>query len=467
MRRFHVAFCILVFAVAVVATVAVPGRAEPREDRCVILISVDGLAGFYLDDPKAHMPTLRRLAKEGARADGLVCSFPTVTWPNHTTLVTGVPPSRHGVIGNNYLDRNSGEVVPLIVDPLFDKDQIVKVPTVYDVAFRAGLTTSAIIWPATRNARTLHWTVPDMRGNESWQRWGTASWLAELRELGLPIDRYGPWVSDRSGGVQRDWLYVRMADQLLRKHSPNLLLIHLVEVDHVQHRYGPRSGDAYWAVSYADDRIRDIVESVAASPKRDSTTIFVCSDHGFFPIERNIQPNVLLKQMGLIETEGNRATKKRAFCVAQGGGCAVYVLEKDAKRRAEILAELREKLPRIEGVDVVIGPEQFDTIGQPTPDEDPRGADLWLSARSGYAFSGSLSGDDIVVPLPTRQGTHGYLPDQPDMLGTCVIWGAGIRPGTRLGKVNSVDIAPTMARLLGIEMPNVDGKPLTKALLER
>jgi predicted AlkP superfamily pyrophosphatase or phosphodiesterase len=137
--------------------------AEPGKDRCVILVSVDGLADFYFDDPRAEMPTLRRLAENGARAAGMECSFPTVTWPNHTTLVTGVPPAKHGVLGNNYLDRQSAAPVPLIPDPLFDKDEIVKVPTIYDAAHRAGLSTSGIIWPATRNARTLDWTNTALR----------------------------------------------------------------------------------------------------------------------------------------------------------------------------------------------------------------------------------------------------------------------------------------------------------------
>ena len=101
------------------------------------------------------------------RADGIVCSFPTVTWPNHTTLVTGTTPAKHGVIGNNYLDRKSATQVPFIPDPLFDKDQIVKVPTIYDAAHDAGLVTAGIVWPATRNARTLDWTVPDMFGKEA------------------------------------------------------------------------------------------------------------------------------------------------------------------------------------------------------------------------------------------------------------------------------------------------------------
>src|SRR6476620_10311096 len=99
---------------------------DPPAERIVVLISVDGLAHYYFDDPKAEMPTIRQLAAEGARAEKMKCSMPTVTWPNHTTLVTGVHPAKHGVIGNNYFDRTKGEAVPLIPDPLFNKEEIVK-----------------------------------------------------------------------------------------------------------------------------------------------------------------------------------------------------------------------------------------------------------------------------------------------------------------------------------------------------
>ena len=108
-------------------------------ERMVLMVSVDGLANFYLDDPVAEIPTLRRLAAEGARAQGMIASMPTVTWPNHTTLVTGVHPGKHGVLGNSVLDRVKNEIVPLVVDPIFNKDEIVKVPTIYDLAKQAGL----------------------------------------------------------------------------------------------------------------------------------------------------------------------------------------------------------------------------------------------------------------------------------------------------------------------------------------
>ncbi len=434
--------------------------AEPHADRCVVLVSVDGLANFYLDDPQADMPTLRQLAKTGARADGMVCSFPTVTWPNHTTLVTGVPPAKHGVIGNNYLDRQSATAVPFIPDPLFDKDQIVKVPTIYDAAHKAGLVTAGIVWPATRNARTLNWTVPDMFGKEAWPKYGTQVWLAELREAGLPVDQHGTWTAASGGGVQRDWLYTRMARHLFQNHPPNLLMIHLVEVDHVEHKDGPKSPEAYWSVSFADDRLRDIAEAIKLSPHRDKTTLIVASDHGFFPITKDIRPNVLLKREGLLSKEN-----KRAYCLAQGGASMVYVLD-DAGREATI-RNLKKKFAAVEGIQAVLGPEDYQKLGQPTPGEDARAPDLWLAAKTGYSFTNTETGDDLVVPRSSPGGTHGYLPDQPDMLGTLVISGFGIQPGTKLGKIQNLDVAPTIARLLGIEFPTAEGKPLTSALNDK
>lgn len=446
--------CLFLFNMNLVANAA-----EAHDDRCVILVSVDGLANFYLDDPLADMPFLKNLAKNGARADGLVCSFPTVTWPNHTTLVTGTTPAKHGVIGNNYLDRKSATSVAFIPDPLFDKDQIVKVPTVYDVAHRAGLVTAGIIWPATRNARTLDWTVPDMFGKEAWPKYGTKVWLDELRAAGLPVDLHGDWTREKGGGVKRDWLYSRMARHLFQNHPPNLLMIHLVEVDHIEHQYGPRSPQAYWSVSYIDDRLRDIAEAIKHSPHRDKTTLVVASDHGFFPISKDIKPNVLLKKEGLLSKE-----KKQAYCLAQGGACMVYVL--DDSKRAETIKILKKKFAKVEGVKAVLDVEEYSKLGQPTPAEDAHAPDFWLAAKSGYSFSNSQSGDDVVGPRKTKGGTHGYLPDDPDMLGSLVISGYGIKPGTRLPKTLSLDVAPTIAKLLGVKLPTAQGKALTKALVE-
>ena len=307
----------------------------------------------------------------------MICCFPTVTWPSHTTMATGVPPARHGVIGNNYLDRQTGKPVTLLCDPVFAKDQVVKCPTIYDVAQAAGLKTAAICWPATRNCADARLD----RAGHAGRRLGPLgnAVLADRAARDRPPRRLPGAVVHPAGRRRRTRLALHADGHPdAREAMPNLLMIHLVEPDHVQHRAGPRSPDAYWCASYADDRVRDLVEAIARSPRAGKTTLIVCSDHGFFPVHNTIQPNVLLRQLGFLEASGKQVGKKSAYCLSQGGACAVYVL--DDARRAEITSKLRKALGGLEGVTAVLGPERFAALGQPTREEDSRAPDLWLAA---------------------------------------------------------------------------------------
>lgn len=438
--------------------------AEPHKDRCVVMVTIDGLANFYLDEPKSDVPVMRKLAAEGARAEGgVVACFPTNTWPTHTTLATGASPARHGVVGNSYFDRATAKSVPLILDRKFNKDETVLTPTIYDAVHQAGLKTAAVCWPASREAKSLDWTVPDMFEADAWPNFGTRSWLEELRQAGLPIEKQNAWCMMPGGGVPRDWLYTRMVRHVLQKHAPNLILLHLVEPDHVEHAHGPRSAEAYWIASYADDRIRDLVEAIQASPMAGKTTLFVLSDHGFFPVNYQIRPNVVLRKLGLIQGSG-KEEKRTAYCMAEGGACGVYIM--DPGRRDQIARQLRAELAKLEGVQAVFDAEEFARIGQPTPEQNPRGADLWLAAKREYAFSESSSGDLTVNKNAKTTGTHGFLPDQPDMLSLCIVSGPGLKPGTKLGKIRAIDVAPTVARILGVDLPTAEGKPIEQLLAD-
>lgn len=435
-----------------------PAPSTSSADRLVVLISVDGLPADALHDPTIHLPTLRRLAAEGATAEGMRCSFPTVTWPNHTTLVTGVSPARHGVLANSYFDRAQQKVVALLPDPLFDKDEIVKAPTIYDVAHAAGLKTAGIIWPASRNAKTLDWTVPDCGTKELWDKYGTASWMEELRSEGIPVDLQEAWCKN-NGGVQRDWMYARATAQVIRKHRPNLVLLHLVEVDHVEHAKGPRTPDAAWAASYADDRVRDVIEAIEAAGLKDRATVFVVSDHGFFGYTKTVLTGVALKKAGLITMDGDKIAERKVAVVSQGGSAFVYLLD----RSPGVATQTKSLLAGLDGVRAVFEPKDFPGLGMTTPDRDPRMADLVIAAKEGYSFSDGAAGELVVTEAPLK-GTHGYLPDDPKLYATFIAWGAGIRPGARLPVTDSVNVAPTIARVLGLKFDNVDGKPLLDAL---
>lgn len=445
------------------AALAVPAlQAQPAQDRHVIFISIDGLAHYYFDDPKADMPTLRKLAAQGARARRMTASLPTVTWPNHTTLVTGVQPGRHGVIGNSYFDRDKQADVAFIPDPVFDKDEIVRVPTIYDVAHQGGLKTAAIIWPASRNAKTLDWTVPDVGTQELFEKYGTASLLAECRAQGIPVDKQEAWVKNGLlGYVHRDRLYTQMTKHLIKTHKPNLLLLHLVALDSFQHATGRQTPEAYNAIKMADNHVRDIVQAVEEEGLLDKTTFVIVSDHGFVTYEKLIQPNVLFKQAGLIKALGSKPLERRIWSFSQG---VAYIYVLDEANREALLNDVKPKLAALEGVLEVIEEKDFAKYGLLTAAQDRRMPDLIVSATEGYYFSNNVGGEDIITATETPKGAHGYSPAHPLMDATFIASGAGIKPGVVLDRVDNVDMSPTVARLLGLEMKNVDGKVLETLL---
>src|SRR6476659_741767 len=310
MKNHPIAVCLLslsiFFAVRCETTSAAAPTPDP--DRIVVLMSVDGLANFYMDDPAAEMPTIRKLAAEGASAAGMRASDPTVTWPNHTTLVTGVSPARHGVVGNNYYDRAKGEKVTLIWDPVLDKDEIVKVPTIYDLAKSAGMKTVAIKWPATRNARSLDMTCPDVGKEELVRKYTTPALLDECKQAGYDIV-YGDEgkTVGRTESIAKDEMWTHIFNMLLHNHRPNLALLHVIAVDHTEHTEGPRSEGAYDAVKAADGQVREVWEELQKDfPGK--ATLIVVSDHGFSANKKKVIPNEALEKAGLLEMKGKHET---------------------------------------------------------------------------------------------------------------------------------------------------------------
>jgi predicted AlkP superfamily pyrophosphatase or phosphodiesterase len=430
---------------------------EPVADRVVVLMSVDGLANFYLEDPAVEMPTIRKLAAEGASAAGMRASDPTVTWPNHTTLVTGVPPARHGVVGNNFLDHTNGKKITVIWDPDLDKDEVVKVPTIYDVAKAAGLKTAAVHWPATRNAHSLDWVVPDVSKAGLLTKYSTPAVLKEAKAAGIDL------VNDTDGKPRartessaEDQRFTDVFKLILREHKPNLALLHVLAVDNTEHIEGPRSPKAYEAIKAADDQVRQVWETLQQNVPGKSTLVIV-SDHGFSLNKTRIAMNPILQQAGLLTTVGDRITGGDVQSVIQGGSVLLYITD-DGNRDA-IEQRVRKAFGNVEGIEKIVSSNEFSDYGIGDPKHDPRAPDMVLFAKLGYFFGDTAAGSKKEI-----KGSHGYDSHLPEMRAVFVACGAGIRPGVKLGVINNTSVAPTIAKLLDLEMPNVEGKPLVDAL---
>lgn len=440
-------------AAVVVLGGGVTRAAEPAGGRVVVMVSVDGLAGFYMDDPKAEMPVIRGLAREGAWAEGgMRVSTPSVTWPNHATLMTGVSPARHGVVGNNYLERGTWRRVMLIADPELDKDQVLRVPAVFDAAKAAGLTTLAVRWPVTRNARALDWTVPDVGSAAAMEPLTTPAVLEAAKAAGV-------WYEGGEGWREtRDDRSVAIFTRVLVKHRPAVGLLHLDRVDHVQHLHGPRSAEAYAAIREADRQVGVVWETVKKEfPGR--AALIVVSDHGFSAIERVMLPNVILREAGLVDVKGLRVVGGAVRVLVQGGSAFVYVV--DGAKREEVIGRVRKAFDGVEGVGrVIAGAEEFREYGVADPKDEPRAPDAIVLAKEGYTFGDTAGGALAFQDKPERKGSHGHDPNIPNLHGTFVVCGAGVKGGVRLGTVSNTDVAPTMAKLAGFEMKGTDGRPL-------
>lgn len=448
-------------SLAIVLAIAT-NAAAIDSDRIVVLISLDGLAGYYLDDPQAELTTVRQLAAEGTRAKAMKAVNPTVTWPNHTTLVTGVTPARHGVVGNNYFDRLAARKVTLISDPVFDKSEIVKVPTIYDLAKAEGLKTAAVYWPATRNAAALDWTTPEVKQDSLVRKYTTPELFEECQQAGLKITR--PGADDGAAGSKEDpddATWTKVFNLILEKHHPNLALLHLVNIDHTEHATGPQSPEAYAAIKTADDQVRNIW-NVLKKEYPDKATLFVVSDHGFSPIDHQVLPNVVLKKAGLVETAGDRITGGAVQVVVQGGSALVYVL--DEVDRQGTIERVKKAFADVEGVAKIVGVEDFDRYGLAEPQRNPHSPDLVLFAKMGWSFGDTAAGSLPFIQKPERKGSHGHDAELPELHATFVAWGYGIKPGAELGTIENTSVAPTIARLLGLAMPDVEGKPLEAML---
>jgi predicted AlkP superfamily pyrophosphatase or phosphodiesterase len=435
---------VLIFGVLLLYSASTPVSQAQAPGNHVVIISLDGFPAKALADPYLPIPTIRRLAARGAIAKAMRPVDPTVTWANHTSMVTGVAPAKHHVIFNGLLIREPG--VPPRVEPWRDKSEMVHAKTLYDAAHEARMTTAQVDWVAIWNAPTITWEFrerPDVKDTIP----------REMIQAGL-ISEADVAAFGTKNIVWRDEMWTTAAEFIMRQHRPNLMLFHLLNLDSTHHRYGPGAPAAMTTMAHLDSQVARIVNAVEDAGIAARTTFFIVSDHGFKMVKRQIRPNAAFVKAGLGTT---------AYSFPEAGTALVYVTVPDPG--GAILTKVKQVLTGLEGVDLVVEPPDFWRYGLPLPSESNQMGALFLTAKVGYAFVAAANGEPVADVSPTSLGSHGYVATDPDIQAIFIASGRGIRPGVTLDSVNNLDIAPTAARLLGLELGLVDGKVLSSILV--
>lgn len=414
----------------------------------LVLISVDGMKPEYVTQADQHnlkIPVLRAFLTQGSYAQGVVGVLPTVTYPSHTTMVTGVWPAQHGVVDNTIFD-------PLGEHPntwYWDFSDI-KVPTLYTAADAAGIKTANVGWPVTVNAPIDYNIAEGTQSEHTDKPAGSPYHPADI------LDQIGIHPSTR---IDQDVTKTAEAVAILQKFHPGLLLVHLTDLDHQEHEHSPFSPEANAALEIIDGQIGQIEQAALAVDPH--TTIVIVSDHGFLRVDHRTNLNILLAQAGLIELGSPKQGAKKPSVVswqaeawAAGGSNAIILQHPDDPA---LVAKVRTVLEQAKadpknGIETILTHDQIVARGGfPT-------ATFLVDYKDGYDPGGALSGT-VVEDVPST-GMHGYLPSRPAMRSAFFIKGDGIAKGRNLGVIDMRQIAPTLAGLLKIQLPAANQPPV-------
>jgi len=422
-------------------------QAAPR----VVMISIDGLRPEVYLDPASQglqMPNLVALRDAGARADRMIPVFPSVTYPAHTSLVTGTRPAEHGIVTNFvrgqewYLDASD-----------------IRSPTLWQVAEAAGKTTAIVTWPASYGAQVdflipenLAFGVADVR---KLVRDGSTPGLFDALETKCGRVEI-PSFDAADAGDELDRVTTCFAAEILRTRKPDLLLLHYLDADHRQHFAGVHSAEARHAFEQIDGFVGELRQAVREAGVEQETVFVIVGDHGFVPVHTHLNVQAALLAAGHAKLEAGRIVLSPELRVsALGGSAAIYLREgTDPGLAVRLERDLRAELDRRHGDLVELIPRsELESMGA-FP-----GAAFALASAPGYMLI-AVDAPATVLSAGALNGMHGYRPTLPGMATGFIAAGPGIRRGLELPVVRQIDVAPTLAVLMGLPLEQAVGLPI-------
>jgi predicted AlkP superfamily pyrophosphatase or phosphodiesterase len=428
-------------------------------NRHLVVISQDALVYEDIETLKTY-PNFKEIWERTAQVEKMHSVYPTVTYPCHASMLTGTYPESHGIVSNEQFVP--GEPSPQWV---FFRESV-KGRTVFDAAKAAGLSTASVFWPVTGRDPSIDWLV-----NEYWPQSKNETFRECFADSGSSADVLRKIVdpnlhmlcprNDPHFHPNVDKFIHACACAMLREYRPNLLTLHPANIDHYRHQTGAFSERVSQGLYEADMFFGDILKAVKDAGIYDATNFLLVSDHGQMNIVRSVAQNALFAENGLIEVDENQNfVDYTAWCQGCGLSAQVYLKNpSDAGAYEKTYALLRRMCD--EGV---YGIGRVFTAEEARRDEHLAGGFSFVLESDGCTALSSEWRRPLVRPLDTAdyrygRATHGYQPSKGPQ-PTMVAFGPDIRPGALIEQGAIVDIAPTMACALGLDMPGVDGSAL-------
>jgi predicted AlkP superfamily pyrophosphatase or phosphodiesterase len=413
--------------------------ALPLSAQSLLLISIDGMRPEYVlkaDEHGLKIPHLRRILKDGAHATGVRGVLPTVTYPSHTTILTGVYPAKHHIVSNvvfDPLDRNLAGWMWYAED--------IAVPTLWQAAAKAGLVVGSVSWPVSVAAPGISYNVPEY--------WRASKFPGEdlklLRAISTPgliaeIEKQaGPYVTDLDDAANGDRQRTRYAIAILKNKHAQFMTVHLASLDHLEHGFGPFSPEANATLEQIDQEVGELEDAAPGA------TVCVLSDHGFTRTDHSFNMVAAFAEEGLVTMANKKVTDWKAFPDLEAGSAAIILKDpKDETTRAKVDKLLHRLAANPKnGIAQILDPKQIAAFGGRLD------AAFWVDMQSNFSVVATDRPDKV-------GGTHGYAPSNPQLLASFFIAGKKIKPGVDLGEIDMRSIAATLAQAMGLKFTTAD-----------
>lgn len=420
--------------------------------RRLIVVSLDALGSTDFDTIR-RLPNFKRFLKHAAYSRQVSSVYPSLTYPAHTTIVTGKTPAHHGVINNTLLQ-------PARRSPDWCwQRKYVNGTTLYDEALARGMKVAALLWPVTAKS-AITWNVPEIFANRPW----TNQILTSLAN-GTPGYQF---LLNQKFGRLRDGKRQPALDNFthaslkytLKTYRPDLTLVHLTDLDSQRHLHGMHSEEAAAAIKRHDKRIGElmsVMKRCGMDIKRD-TTLVLLGDHSQIDTQQVILLNRTFREQGYLNVRDGVVRDWKVICKNCDGSAYIYIQKEGLERNEQLRLknEVYDLLKvmqqdRANGIAAIYSRKQAAAMGA-----DPE-CSFMLEARRGFYFQDELALRDIGEH---QKATHGYHPGRRDYQTVFMAAGPDIVPGIDIGEMSLLDEGPTMAALMGLELPDADGRIL-------
>lgn len=425
----------------------------------LLVISIDAM---HVDDiPFARtLPAFAQILERAAVAE-IEGIYPSVTYPNHTAQTTGCPPARSGIFNNLQLQPGNGDKSEWFWD-----SRLIKVPTIFEAAKAAGLTVAAVQWPVTAHEPDVDWLVPEIASPQVFD--GLEDQYRKTTNE-ASLDRYILPNLDRvvTSAPKRNYFpFVNhVSEQILRHERPDVMFVHLVEVDAARHAGGAYGPHVEQALRQIDTTLGSYLDALTDTGDLDDTNIVLVSDHGHLDTEQHTNLNTIFVERGFLRVDDEgRLVDYDVFCLGAGLSGQLFLGDHlTAARRAEVEALLTEieATPEYRIEKIWTSAETLRDYGLDGP------FDYVVESEPGVVVGMLWDRRPVVrrgdADFPAVLGNHGHAPrhgGQPVFIAT----GPDIAPGADAGRRSMLDEAPTFAALLGLALPDAEGVVLTELL---